>query len=46
MSDNPDVSTGIRAPDFNLPASNGTNISLADYLTKKNIYLFFVRAFV
>ncbi len=46
MSDNPDVSTGSRAPDFSLPASNGRNISMADYLTKKNVYLFFVREFI
>lgn len=45
MSDIPEPTVGARALDFNLPATNGTQISLADYQTKKNVYLFFVREF-
>lgn len=45
MGDIPEPTVGARALDFILPASNGSQISLADYQTKKNIYLFFVREF-
>jgi len=45
MSQIPEPTVGARALDFNLTASNGNQISLADYLNKNNIYLFFVREF-
>jgi peroxiredoxin len=36
---------GTKAPEFKLPANVGNEIGLADYLTRMNIYLFFVREF-
>jgi len=39
------IDIGTQAPDFKLPASNGTEVSLSDYLTKNHVYLFFVREF-
>jgi len=39
------IGIGTQAPDFKLPASNGLEISLSDYHTKKHVYLFFVREF-
>ena len=45
MSEIPELTVGARAIDFSLPASNGSQISLADYHTKHNVYLFFVREF-
>ena len=35
------LNTGDAAPDFNLPASNGKNISLKDFNGKKNVVLYF-----
>lgn len=45
MTDVPDLTIGSPAPDFNLPASTGTKITLSDSHTNKNVYLFFVREF-
>ena|SRR5436190_1787373 len=35
------LKVGDKAPEFNLPASNGQNISLKDYQGKKNVVLYF-----
>jgi len=45
MTNQPDLSIGSMAPEFSLPASTGTQISLSDYRDKSNLYLFFVREF-
>jgi peroxiredoxin len=45
MSDIPDLSIGALAPEFSLPANTGTEISLANFRTKNNVYVFFVREF-
>lgn len=45
MMENSTIGVGTQAPDFKLPASNGTTVSLSDYRTKKHVYLFFVREF-
>ena len=46
MSDNTDPAIGRLAPEFNLSASTGVEIALADFRSKNNVYLFFVREFV
>jgi peroxiredoxin len=45
MTDYPNVSIGSLAPEFSLPASNGTEIALSGFRSKNNVYLFFVREF-
>lgn len=45
MADTSERSIGMKAPEFILPASNGVDISLAGYYSRKNVYLFFVREF-
>jgi peroxiredoxin len=45
MSDPSSVSTGSLAPEFNLPAGNGTEIRLADFRNNKNVVLFFIREY-
>jgi peroxiredoxin len=45
MIDDPEVSIGSLAPEFSLPASNGSEIALANFRSKNNVYLFFVREF-
>ena len=40
-----ELSTGSLAPDFRLPGSHGQEVSLADYRSKSNVVLFFVREF-
>ncbi len=45
MIDTPDLAVGTLAPNFSLPASNGSTIGLADYRTKNKVYLFFVREY-
>ena len=35
------VKMGDRAPDFTLPSSTGENVSLSEFLGKKNVVLFF-----
>jgi peroxiredoxin len=45
MTDIPDLTIGSLAPEFSLPASTGTDIALANFRTKNNVYLFFVREF-
>jgi peroxiredoxin len=46
MTDHPDLSIGLPAPDFTLSSSTGTNISLGDFRSKSNVYLFFVREYI
>ena len=46
MTDIPHLTLGALAPAFSLPASNGTEIALADFRGKNNIYIFFVREFI
>lgn len=45
MTDIPELTIGALAPEFNLPASTGMEISLANFRSKINVYLFFVREF-
>ena len=45
MAENPEVTIGTTAPDFSLPASNGSEVRLADFRSKKNVVLFFIREF-
>jgi peroxiredoxin len=45
MTDIPDLIIGSLAPEFNLPASTGTEITLTNFHTKNIVYLFFVREF-
>ncbi len=45
MTDMLEPTEGARAIDFSLSDANGKQISLSDYLGKKNVYLFFVREF-
>ncbi|MFZ2095368.1 MAG: hypothetical protein WAV05_01905 [Anaerolineales bacterium] len=45
MMDNPDLIIGSLAPGFTLPASTGIDISLADFRSQSNVYLFFVREY-
>ncbi len=37
----PKLETNIKAPAFNLPASNGKNVSLEEFKGKKNVVLYF-----
>jgi len=46
MIDNLDITIGSLAPEFSLAASTGTEIALADFRSKNNVYLFFVREFI
>jgi peroxiredoxin len=39
------VTVGSLAPDFSLIASNGAEVKLADYRSKNNVVLFFVREY-
>lgn len=41
----PKVSLQAKAPEFNLPAFDGTEIQLASYRNKKNVLLVFNRGF-
>jgi peroxiredoxin len=45
MTDIPELTIGSLAPEFNLLASNGSEIALTNFRTKNNVYLFFVREF-
>ncbi len=45
MPDPLEPTEGARAIDFSLPDTGGKQISLADYVKKKNVYLFFIREF-
>ena len=45
MANNPELAVGAMAPEFGLAASSGGEIHLADYRSRKNIVLFFVREF-
>jgi len=40
-----ELTVGSLAPDFRLPGSQGQKVSLADYRSKANVVLFFVREF-
>ncbi len=46
MSDPSGVNIGSPAPDFSLPSGNGTEIHLADFRSRKNVYLFFIREYI
>lgn len=46
MADNPELSIGFQAPNFTLASSTGTNISLSDFHSKSNVYLFFIREYI
>jgi peroxiredoxin len=35
------IQVGAQAPDFNLPSSEGTNVSLSDYTGQQPVLLFF-----
>jgi peroxiredoxin len=39
------VTIGSTAPDFSLVANNGAEVKLADYRSKNNVVLFFVREY-
>jgi len=39
------IAVGTQAPDFNLIAANGENISLSSYRNEKNVVLYFMREF-
>jgi peroxiredoxin len=45
MADNSELQIGSTAPEFILPANTGLEIKLADFESKKNLVLFFVREF-
>jgi peroxiredoxin len=45
MTDLPDITIGSLAPEFSLTASNGSEIKLSDFRSKKSVYLFFIREF-
>lgn len=45
MAEIPDLIIGTLAPEFSLPASNGAEIVLANFRSKNNVYLFFVREY-
>ena len=45
MSNKSELTIGSTAPEFSLPASNGSRVALADFRSKKNVYLFFVREY-
>jgi peroxiredoxin len=42
---NAELTAGSPAPDFRLSASDGREVGLADFRSKSNVYLFFVREF-
>ena len=41
-----ELSVGEKAPDFRLPASDGSEHGPGDFQSKNNLILFFVREFV
>jgi peroxiredoxin len=41
-----ELNVGSLAPDFKLPAQNGTEIALANYYDKSFVVLFFVREYI
>ncbi len=45
MADQLEPTEGARSIDFNLIDANGKQISLSDYHSKKNVYIFFAREF-
>jgi peroxiredoxin len=46
MTDNPELSIGSLAPNFTLASSTGVDVSLSDFHSKSNVYLFFVREYI
>jgi peroxiredoxin len=46
MTNFPDLTNGSLAPEFSLLASNGKEIALANFRSKSNVYIFFVREFI
>jgi peroxiredoxin len=45
MMDIQEPAVGTHALDFSLSASTGTQVSLANVLSRSHVYLFFVREF-
>ncbi len=45
MTEIAELTEGDRAIDFTLTDANGHQVSLHDYISKNNIYLFFIREF-
>jgi peroxiredoxin len=45
MTEIPEPTIGVTAPEFSLPASSGGEIALSSFREKNNVYLFFVREF-
>jgi len=45
MNDESSVTVGLLAPEFSLPSGNGTEISLGNFRSKKNVVLFFIREY-
>ena len=45
MNDSEAVSLGSQAPDFTLPSGDGREIHLADFRSRKNVVLFFIREY-
>ncbi len=45
MAEVDDLSIGMLAPDFTLPASSGSSVTLSSYRAKKSVYLFFIREY-
>jgi peroxiredoxin len=42
----PKLATGMAAPDFRLPSSDGRELGPGDYRNQSNLILFFIREFV
>jgi hypothetical protein len=45
MTEQSDLTIGNLAPEFSLPDGSGTEIKLADFRSKSNVVLFFIREF-
>ncbi len=45
MTDQSELNVRSPAPEFSLPASNGSEIALGNFRNKNTVYLFFVREF-
>ena len=42
----PELTEGLRAPDFRLPSARGGEVALSDFGRRLHVVLFFVREFV
>jgi peroxiredoxin len=45
MTEKPELTIGSIAPEFRLPATNGAQVSLADFRGQSYVYLFFIREY-